>query len=94
MATNTNETNLEPVEVIGHMRADQLTADNIEDFAKSLNGRLEEGILVFEVHNWTHRAIIGDWIVVFLPSGDLLTFTDKFFKRNFGSVENELTTVG
>lgn len=80
------------VKLKGHMRADQITADNIQDFAKNLNGTVEDGILTFTIHKWTHRAIAGDWVVVYLPSGDLQTFTDSMFNRIFEK-EEESTNV-
>lgn len=67
----------------GHTRADQVTTENIEDFAKSLNGTVEGGMLSFEIHKWTHTVIPGDWIVVFMPSGDIQTYTDSMFSRIF-----------
>lgn len=65
----------------GYVQADQLTVDNIQDWADSLGGTIEEGILVFKIDDYTHRAIPDDWIVVFRPSGDLLVIPNKFFNR-------------
>lgn len=86
--TNRSETNLSEIEVKGILSADQITFENIDDFAASLNGVIENGILVFEIHDWKHRVIPGDWVVLF-TSGDLLTFTDAFFNRNFRLTDDE-----
>ena len=77
------------VKLKGHVRADQITAENIEDFAASINGTIEDGILTFQIHNWTHRAIVGDWVVVYLPFGDIQTFSDAMFNRIFSRDEEE-----
>lgn len=65
----------------GFIQTDQVTVENINDWAESLNGTVEEGILTFMIDDYTHRAIPGDWIVVYRPSGDLLVFPNKFFNR-------------
>ena len=79
----TKTAQLNMVKLKGHVRADQITPENIEDFVEALNGTLVDGILSFEIHKWTHRAIVGDWVVVYLPSGDVQTFSDAMFKRIF-----------
>ena len=79
------------VKLKGHVRADQITAENIDDFAASINGTIEDGILTFKIHNWTHRAIVGDWVVVYLPSGDIQTFSDAMFNRIFSRDEEEVS---
>lgn len=79
--TKTAQPNM--VKLKGHVRADRITPENIEDFVEALNGTLEDGILTFEIHKWTHRAIAGDWIVIYLPSGDVQVFTDAMFNRIF-----------
>lgn len=65
----------------GFMQTDQVTVENINDWAASLNGTVDEGILTFKIDDYTHRAIPGDWIVIYRPSGDLLVFPPKFFNR-------------
>lgn len=67
----------------GYTKAEQLTAENLQDFAKSVNGTIEDGIVVFTINKWTHRALVGDWVVVYMPSGDIQVFTDAMFNRIF-----------
>lgn len=64
----------------------QLTSDNIQYFADSLNGTLEEGVLKFQISNHTLYALPGDWLVIFDRGQDILVFTDKMFQRLFKSV--------
>lgn len=65
----------------------QLTAENIQYFAESLNGTVDEsGILEFQISNHVHHAIPGDWLVLFDRGRDILVFTDKMFQRLYKSV--------
>lgn len=64
----------------------QLTTDNIEYFAESLNGTLENGVLSFTISNHTLYAIPGDWLVLFDRGRDVIVFTDKMFQRLYKSV--------
>jgi hypothetical protein len=75
-------TELTEVEFINPVQqAVQLTTDNIEYFAENLNGSVEEGVLKFQISNHVHLAIPGDWLVLFDKGRDILTFTDKMYKR-------------
>lgn len=67
----------------GYTRTDRVTEENIEDWAASLNGTLEEGKIFFKIHEWEHSASVGDWIVVFFPFGDLQVYSDAMFNRIF-----------
>jgi len=59
----------------------QLTVENIQYFADSLNGTVEEGVLKFQISNHIHYAVPGDWLVLFDRGIDILVFTDKMFQR-------------
>lgn len=64
----------------------QLTTENIEYFAQSLNGSAENGVLEFKISNHTHYALPGDWLVLFDRGIDILVFTDKMFQRLYKSI--------
>ncbi len=64
----------------------QITEENIEEFAESLNGKVTEGVLSFQISNHPHYAITGDWVVLFNRGIDILTFSNKMFQRLFKSV--------
>jgi len=64
-------------------QAVQLTNDNIQEAAESLNGTVDEGILNFQISNHPHVAIATDWLVLFDGGRDILTFTDKMYQRLF-----------
>jgi hypothetical protein len=70
-------------------RAVQLTPENLEEAAESLNGKLEDGILEFQISNHVLHAIAGDWLVIF--GTDVHVYTDKYFQRNYESVDNGQT---
>lgn len=75
-------TELTEVEFINPVQqAVQLTTENIEYFAENLNGSAEEGVLKFQISNHVHYAVPGDWLVLFDRGRDILTFTDKMYKR-------------
>ena len=65
----------------GHVEATQVTKENMEELAKSLNGTIEGGVLTFNVNKRTLRAITGDWIAGFKPFGDVQVYTDAMFNR-------------
>jgi hypothetical protein len=66
-------------------RAVQLTVDNIEEAAESVNGSISDsGILEFQISNRTLHGLPGDWLVVF--GTDVHIYTDKYFQRNYNSV--------
>jgi hypothetical protein len=69
-------------------QAVQLTEENIQEAADSLNGTLENGILSFQISNHTLYGMAGDWLVIF--GTDVHIFTDKYFQRNYESVDKEL----
>lgn len=71
----------------GYIQADRVTAENLKDWTESLNGELNEGILRFEIHNRAHYVLVGDWIVVFFPHGDVQVYTDSMFNRIFEVAE-------
>jgi len=64
----------------------RLTPENIEYFAESLNGTIENGILEFSISSHTHYAVAGDWLVLFDRGIDILVLTDKMFQRLYMSV--------
>lgn len=64
----------------------QLTIDNIQYAAESLNGTVNEGVLEFQISNHKHYALPGDWLVLFDRGQDILVFTDKMFQRLYKSV--------
>jgi hypothetical protein len=64
----------------------QLSNENIQEFAESLNGTVNEGVLSFKISNHEHFAIVGDWVILFDRGRDILTFSDKMFQRLFKSV--------
>jgi len=64
----------------------QLTTENIQYFAESLNGTVENGILEFHISSHVHYAVPGDWLVLFDRGIDILVFTDKMFQRLYKSV--------
>lgn len=72
---------LKNVSLKGYIQADQVTIDNMKNFAESMHGKIEDGILVFEIHKHIHRALPGDWIVIFFPHGDVQVYTDSMFHR-------------
>ena len=76
-----DKVDLKLVTIKGFMQADQVTIDNMQDWAESLNGRIEDGMLLFEIHNHPHIVLPGDWIVLFKPHGDVQVYTDKMFHR-------------
>lgn len=69
-------------------QAVQLTDDNLQEAADSLNGTLENGILTFQISNHVIHGIAGDWLVIF--GTDIHIYTDKYFQRNYPSVDKEL----
>lgn len=71
-------------------RAVQLTNENIGQAALDLNGTVEDGILTFTISNHTIHGLPGDWLVLF--GTDVHVFTDKYFQRNYQSVDIE--TIG
>ena len=72
---------LKHVTLKGFMQADQVTLDNIQDFAESLNGTIDNGMLLFEIHKHPHIVLPGDWVVFFSPHGDVQVYTDSMFNR-------------
>lgn len=64
----------------------QLTIDNIQYFAESLNGTVENGVLEFKISNHTHYALPGDWLILFDRGIDILVFTDKMFQRLYKAI--------
>lgn len=75
------EVDLKIAQFKGYVRADQITAENIDSWAESLNGTVSEGEISFQIHKWTHHAGIGDWVVLFLPRGDVQVYSDSMFHR-------------
>jgi hypothetical protein len=77
------------VELINPVQqAVQLTNENIEYFAESLNGQIDEnGLMSFQISNHVHFCIAGDWLVLFDRGRDILKFSDKMYKRLFQNRE-------
>jgi hypothetical protein len=65
-------------------RAVRLTDENLQEAADSLNGKVEDGTLTFEISNHTLYGLAGDWLVIF--GTDVHVYTDKYFQRNYQSV--------
>lgn len=69
-------------------RAVQLTSENLEEAAESVNGTISDaGILTFQISNRYLHGLPGDWLVVF--GTDVHIYTDKYFQRNYKSVDIE-----
>lgn len=67
-------------------RAVRLTPENLQEAADSLNGTLEDGILSFQISNHVIHGLAGDWLVIF--GTDVHIYTDKYYQRNYGPVDN------
>jgi len=70
-------------------RAVQLTSENLQEAADSLNGKVEDGILTFQISNHVIHGLAGDWLVIF--GTDVHVYTDKYFQRNYESVDNQVS---
>jgi hypothetical protein len=67
-------------------RAAQLTPENLQEAAESLNGTVEDGILTFQISNHVIHGLAGDWLVIF--GTDVHVYTDKYYQRNYDPLDN------